>query len=151
MVGGNDKTRVAFKNCHPFISDIIQLNDEHVDTAENLDLTMNLYNLIEYSDNYADTTGSLYHYKKSIQFKAGNVIGELVVNTSNSFEYQSNLIKKQVTPVDVAQNIDPEVANAHKSWKNVNIAVPLKCISNFFRSLELPLINTKLYIELNTQ
>ena len=38
---------------------------------------------------------------------------------------------------------------AHRLWKNVQIIVPSKYISNFFRSLELPLINTKLYIELN--
>ena len=37
-----------------------KLNNEQVDTAENLDLTMNLYNILEYSDNYADTAGSLY-------------------------------------------------------------------------------------------
>ena len=62
VVGGNDDTLVvAFKNCHPFVRSIIHLNDEQVDTAENLDLTMDLYNLIEYSDNYSDTTGPLYH------------------------------------------------------------------------------------------
>ena len=56
VAGGDNDTNVSFKNCHPFIRAIIQLNDEHVDTAGNLDLTMNLYNLIEYSDYYADTT-----------------------------------------------------------------------------------------------
>ena len=65
VVTGNDDTNVAFKNCHPFIRAVIHLNDEHVDTAENLDLTMGcLYNLIEYSDNYADAKASLYHYKR---------------------------------------------------------------------------------------
>ena len=149
VVCGNNNSDVAFKNCHPFIRSVIHLNDEYVDTAGNLDLTMDLYNLIEYSDNYSDTTGYLYHYKKSIQSKTGNVIYPLAVNTSTSFKYQSNLIKKQVNSVDVAQNRDPDVPNAHRLWKNVKIAVPLKYISNFFRSLELPLINTKLYIELN--
>ena len=60
VVGGNDDTAFAFKNCSPFVRSVIHLNDEHVDTVENLDLTMNLYNLIEYSDNYADTTAFLY-------------------------------------------------------------------------------------------
>ena len=91
----------------------------------------------------------MYHYKKPIQSKAGNTINELAVNTSTSFKYQSDLIKKQVTSVAVAQNIDPDVTDAHRLWKNVKIAVSLKYISNFFRSLELPSINTKLYIELN--
>ena len=58
-------------------------------------------------------------------------------------------MKKHVASVDVEQNRDLDVANAHKAWKNVKIAVPLKYISNFFSALELPLINTKLYTELN--
>ena len=46
-------------------------------------------------------------------------------------------------------NIDPNFDNAHRIWKNTKIVVPLKYISNFFRNLELPLINTNLYMELN--
>ena len=88
VVGGDNNTNVAFRNCHPFTRGTILLNDEHVDTAENLDLTMNLYNLIEYSDNYADTIGSLYHYKKPIQAKTGNAIDNLSVDDSASFKYQ---------------------------------------------------------------
>ena len=61
---GNNATRVAIKNCHPFTKTFFKLNDEQVDTADNLDLTMNLYNMLEYSDNYANTTGSLYQYKR---------------------------------------------------------------------------------------
>ena len=148
VVNGNANTSVAFKNCHTFGRALVHLNDEHVDTADNLDLTMNLYNLIDYSGNY-DTTTSLYHYKRLIQSKTGNVINPLAVNNSTSFKHQSDLIKKQAPPVNVAQNIDPDVANAHRLWRNVKIAVPLKYISIFFRSLEMPLINTKLYIELN--
>ena len=59
------------------------------------------------------------------------------------------MIKKQVTPVNVGQDVDHNVANAHRARKNVKIAVPLQYVSNFFRAVELPLINTKLYIELN--
>ena len=61
---GNDATRVAIKNCHSFTRASFKLNNEQVDTADNLNLTMNLYNMLEYSDNYADTTGSLYQYKR---------------------------------------------------------------------------------------
>ena len=53
---GNDATRVAIKNCHPFTRAFFKLNNEQVDPADNLDLTMNLYNMLEYSDNYVDTT-----------------------------------------------------------------------------------------------
>ena len=61
---GNEATRVAIKNCHPFTRASFKLNNEKVDTADNLDLAMNLYNMLEYSDNYADTTGSFYQYKR---------------------------------------------------------------------------------------
>ena len=148
VVGGDDNTLVAFKSCHPFIRSVIHLNDEHVGTAENLDLTIELYNLNEYSHNYSDTTGSLHHYKIPDQTKNNDNIAS-VNNASTSFIYQSNLVQKQVIPIDVGQNIDLDVTNAHKSWKSVKIAVPLKYISNFFRSLELPLLNTKLCLELN--
>ena len=57
--GGDNGTRVAFKSYGIFTKSVIHLNDEFSDTAENLDLIMNLYTLIEYSDNYADATASL--------------------------------------------------------------------------------------------
>ena len=53
-------TNVAFKNCTPFTRFVTHINDEHVNTAENLDIIMPMYNLIEYSDNYAHSSGSLY-------------------------------------------------------------------------------------------
>ena len=60
VTGGNNNTKAVFKNCHPFTRSEIHLNDEHVETADNFDLIMNMYNLIEYSDNYSDSTVSLY-------------------------------------------------------------------------------------------
>ena len=40
------------------------INDEHIGTTESLDITMSMYNLIEYSDNYLDTSGSLWQFKR---------------------------------------------------------------------------------------
>ena len=54
--GGNADTRVAFKNCDPLAKYVTHINDEHVETAENLDIIMPMYNLVEYSDNYADSS-----------------------------------------------------------------------------------------------
>ena len=48
-------TNVAFKNCAPFTRCLTHINDEHAETAENLDKIMLMSNLIEYSDNYADS------------------------------------------------------------------------------------------------
>ena len=62
---GNNDTRVAIKNYHPFTRASFKLNEEQVDNANNLDLTMELYNMLEYSDNYADTAAYLYQYKKT--------------------------------------------------------------------------------------
>ena len=59
----NANTRLALKNCAPFTKCNLEINDEHVDTAENLDITMPMYNLIEYSDNYQDSSATLYQYK----------------------------------------------------------------------------------------
>ena len=57
-------TNVTFKNCAPFTRCVTHINDEHVETAENLDIIMPMYNLIEYSDNYADSSGSLYQFQR---------------------------------------------------------------------------------------
>ena len=57
-------TNVAFKNCAPFTRCATHINDEHVETAENLDIIMPMCNLLEYSDNYADICGSLYQFKR---------------------------------------------------------------------------------------
>ena len=128
---------------------MIHSNDVHVDTANDLDSAMNLYNLIEYSDNYADTTATLYQYKRPEQpFDNNGNPDNVTTPNSSSSKYQSSLLK-EITPRNVGANVNPDIANAHRLWPNVKIVVPLKYINNCFRSLELPLINTKLYIELN--
>ena len=58
-------TNVAFKNCAPFTRCVTHTNGEHVETAENLDIIMPMYNLIEYYDNY-DSSGSLYQFKRDV-------------------------------------------------------------------------------------
>ena len=55
-------TNVAFKNCAAFTRCVKHINDEHIETAENLDVIMPMYHFIEYSDNYADSSGSLYQF-----------------------------------------------------------------------------------------
>ena len=148
---GNDATSVAIKDYHSFTRAYFKLNNEQADTADNLYLTMNLYNMLEDRDNYAYSTGSLYQYKRPEPRDAnGNVVD--LAPTLSSFKYQSGLVQKQLiapNSENVPVNKDPNLANAHRIWKNIKTAVPLKYISNFFRNLELPLINTKLYMELN--
>ena len=64
VTGSNDNTKVAFKNCAPFKDCRTKINDTFVDYAEHINITMPMYNLIEYSDNYSDTSGSLWNFKR---------------------------------------------------------------------------------------
>ena len=100
-----------------------------------------MYNIIEYSDNYEDSTASLYHFKRQEPLPS-NVV--LTVAGSSSFKYESDLLGRP-TNITLANILD----GLNLIWKNAKIIVPLKYVSSLFRSLELPLINTKLYIQLN--
>ena len=53
---------VAFKNCARFIICISEINNTQIDNCKDIDIIMPMYNLIEYSDNYAKTSGSLWQY-----------------------------------------------------------------------------------------
>ena len=53
---------VIFKNCAPFTNCIREINNTQIDNAKDIDIVMPMYNLIEYSNNYAKTTGSLWQY-----------------------------------------------------------------------------------------
>ena len=56
----NANTRLALKYCAPFTKCNLEINDEHINTAENLDIAMPIYDLIQYSDNYQDSSATLY-------------------------------------------------------------------------------------------
>ena len=75
-------------------------------------------------------------------------IGNVTVNNSSLFKYKSNLLKG-LTTRNVAANANRDIANGHRLFLNAQIAVPLKHVSLFFRSLEMPLLNCKLHLELN--
>ena len=132
-------TNVAFKNCAPFARCVTHINDEHVETAENLDIIMPMYNLIEYSDNYADSSGSLYQFRRD-ESPMNNARDPLNValDNSTSFKYKASLLGKA----------DDDDGN-DRSLKNTKIVMPLKYLSNLFRSLEMPLITCKIHLELN--
>ena len=130
--------RLALKNCAPFTKCNLEINDEHVDTAENLDIVMLMYNLIEYSDNYQDSSATLYQYKRD-EPPEDDAVADLTADNSSSFKYKIKLLG----------NVTEVIGNAAGVRRlNVKIAVPLKCLSNFFRSLEMPLINCKIKLNL---
>ena len=92
--GGDAKTRVAFKNRTLFRKWIAHINNEHVDNADNLDIIMPLYNLIEYSDNYSDTLRSLRQFKRDKQNMNNGNFANVTTADSSSFKYKSSFIKK---------------------------------------------------------
>ena len=128
-------TNVAFKNCAPFTWCVTHINDEHFETAENLDIIIPTYNLIEYSDKYADFSGSLYQFKRdeSPMNDAENSLN-VALDNSTSFKYKASLFGKAT-----------DANGNHRSLKNTKIVVPLKYFSNFVR----PIINCKIQLELN--
>ena len=131
-------TRLALKNCAPFTKCNLEINDEHVDTAENLDIVMTMYNLIEYSDNYQDSSATLYQYKRD-EPPEDDAVADLTPDNFSSFKYKIKLLV----------NVTEVVCNAAGVRRlNVKIFVPLKYLSNFFRSLEMPLINCKIKLNL---
>ena len=107
----NDDTRLALKNCAPFTKCNLDINDEHVDTAENLDITMPMYNLIEYSDNYQDSSATLYQYKRD----EANTINDL---TTKYFKYKAELLGNPVLDGNIAK-------------RSVKVVVPLEYLVTF--------------------
>ena len=61
-VTGDENTKVAFKNCAPFKKCRAEINETFVDDAEHINIAMPMHNLIEYSDNYSDTSGTLWQF-----------------------------------------------------------------------------------------
>ena len=124
-VANNTNKKVIFKNCAPFTNSINEINNTQIDNAKGIDIVMPMYNLIEYSNNY-EKTGSLWQYCKDIpalnandeftQFTGGNA--------TDSFNFKAKITGR----------------TGDDGTKNVEIMVPLKYLSNFWRTLEMPLI-----------
>ena len=119
---------MAFKNCATFRICDVTINDENVEKAEDLDIVMPVYNLLEYSDNYQDSIGSFYQFKRD---EPPDNNAE-VANNTTSLVYKSKLNKR----------------TDNNNVNNVKLVVPLKYVSNFFISLEIPLVNCKIDLEL---
>ena len=123
----NTNKKVIFKNCAPFTNCISEINNMQIDNAKDIDIVMPMYNLIEYSDNYAKTTGSLLQYCKDMPSRNNNnEITEFTGgNTTDSFNFKAKITGQ----------------TGDDGTKDVEIIVPLKYLSNFWRTLEMPLIN----------
>ena len=123
----NTDKKVIFENCAPFTNCISKINNTQFDNAEYTDIVIPMYNLTEYSDNYSKTSGSLCQYCKEIPAlnNAGNVNDFNGANPADSFNFKTKI---------TCQTYEDGIINAE-------IMVPLKYLSNFWRTFEMPLIN----------
>ena len=130
---------VTFKNCAPFVKCINRINNTEIDNAKDIGIVMPMYNLIEYRENYSKTSVSLWQYYKddpndnltdseSFKYNPNDNLTD-----SESFKYKVKITGK--TPDD-------------GNTKDAEIIVLLKYLSNFWRTLEMPLINCEVSLEL---
>ena len=89
---------MVFKNNAPFINCILKINGVQIDNAEDLDIVIPVYNLLEYSKNYKKTTGSLCNYYRRDEPNSGvdDVINYSIMG-SKSFDYKAKFIENGVT------------------------------------------------------
>ena len=148
---------VILKNNAPFISCITRINGELIDDADDLDVVMPMYNLLEYSKNYRKTTGSLYnYYRDELDDDADlNNYPNNNVFSSSAFKYKSELLGNTY---NVTSTIAPAAGGARVAYpnydanktgtKNVTLVIPLKYLGNFWRALNMPLISCEVSLEL---
>ena len=135
----NFNKELTLKNNAPFISCISKINGELVENAEDLDIVMPMYNVLEYSKNYEKTSGSLFNYfrdePKERTIGAGNNAINISIRNSKSFDYKTEITGS----LDVGED----------EKDDVTIAKPLKYLGNFWRSLDIPLINCEITLILS--
>ena len=125
---------LILKNNAPFVSCMTKINNEFIEDADDLDIVMPMYNLLEYSKNYRKTIGSLYNYYRdelSDDNNPNNFPNTNVVN-SNAFEYKNKITGN----------------TNNQGTKDVELAIPLKYLGNFWRALNIPLISCEIFLEL---
>ena len=137
---------LILKNNAPLASCITRINGELIEDADDLDIVTSMYNLLEYSKNYRKTIGSLYnYYRDELSDDADdNNFDNIKVINSNTFKYK-NKITGYTYNVDAgAQGYDVNKTGAQE----VELAIPLKYLGNFWRALNIPLISCEVSLEL---
>ena len=144
------------KNNAPFTSCITRINGELIEDANDLDIVMPMYNLLEYSKNYRKTIGSLYNYYRDELTNDGNdnFASRNVVN-SEAFKYKNkitgntyNVNSTILNPAGNARINNPNCVANNSGKKSIELAIPLKYLGNFWRALNIPLISCGVSLEL---
>ena len=127
-----------------------EISNKQVDNAKDIDIVMPMYNLIEYSDNYTKTTGSLWQYCKDIPVRNNNNNNNNKNNNNKNNNNNNNNNNNDNQVINFTANNLTDSFNFKVKFtgqtddngtKDVEIMIPLKYISNFWRTLEMPLIN----------
>ena len=144
------------------MSCITRINGKLIEDADDLDIIMPMYNSLEYSKNYRKTIGSLYnYYRDELSDDADdNNFDNIKVVNSNTFKYKNKIIGNTYdvdaeipNPDPAAAAINPRVANPNYNLnengkKEIELAIPLKYLGNFWRVLNIPLISCEISLEL---
>ena len=129
---------MAFKNNALFLNCISKVISILIENAEDLDVVMPMYNLLYYSKNYRKTTGSLWNYYRDEPNSGYNNNNRdrihYSIKDSESFDYKTSITGK--------------LENNEDELEDIKIVVPLKYLSNFFRSLKIALINCEIFLDL---
>ena len=132
----NADKKVIFKNCVPFTSCINRINNTQIDDAQYIDVVISVYNSIEYSDNYSKTSGILWQFCRYVPaVDANGAITDF--NEANATTDLFNLKVKLTGQTD------------NNGTKNAEIMIPLKYLSNSWRTLEMILIYCEITLDLN--
>ena len=125
---------------------ITKINNETIEDAEDLDIAMPMYNLLKYSKNYRNTVGSLYDYcrdKLSDDADDNNFNNIKLVN-SNAFRHKNKITENTY---NVNATADGDDANK-EGTQTIELAIQLKYLGNFWRTLNMSLISCEVSLEL---
>ena len=133
--------KLAFKSNAPFKSYISKINKTFIGNAQNLDIAMAIYNLLEYSELYSMTSGCFWNYYRdkmnddAIETNADNYkTDNRKAATGKCFKYKTKIIGNTGDDLNIL---------------NKAVVAPLNCLSNFYRFFDLPLLNCKIKLDLS--
>ena len=137
---------VILKSNAPFVSYIKRINGELIEDADDLDIVMPMYNLLEYSKNYRKTIGSLYNYYRDelSDDAVDNNFDNMKVVNSNTFKHKNKIIGNTY---NINAGADGHDVNKNGTQED-ELAIPLKYLGNFWRALNTPLISCEASLEL---
>ena len=141
---------LAFKNHAPFTNCISKINNVLIDNADELDVVMPMYNLLEYRKNYRKTTSSSWNYYRDEPNNPPlNDDDSPTINYNAEPITNSESFKCKISITGKSSNANQGTKQENtKIKKDFEIVVPLKYLSNFWRSLNIPLINCKVSLTL---